>query len=139
MQLICGHDGIGRHARFRFSWSNPLGFESPCPHQIRTQSLIQSVSVIASFIFAHFPDSNGIFITFLAEMQSKICCILPICALQMTYTLWLYPLKSFFCRGIRFLAEYSFFCHEVQSDSPPPREYASGRQSWRRSFRAHKA
>lgn len=34
MQLICGHDGIGRHARFRFSWSNPLGFESPCPHQI---------------------------------------------------------------------------------------------------------
>ena len=26
-----GHDGIGRHARFRFSWSDPSGFESPCP------------------------------------------------------------------------------------------------------------
>ena len=29
---IRGHDGIGRHARFRFSCSNALGFESPCPH-----------------------------------------------------------------------------------------------------------
>ena len=29
---ICGHDGIGRHARFRFSCSDALGFESPCPH-----------------------------------------------------------------------------------------------------------
>ena len=33
MQLICGHDGIGRHARFRFSCSDALGFESPCPYQ----------------------------------------------------------------------------------------------------------
>src|SRR5699024_9044785 len=32
---ICGHDGIGRHARFRFSCSDALGFESPCPHQLR--------------------------------------------------------------------------------------------------------
>ena len=30
---IRGHDGIGRHARFRFSCSDALGFESPCPHQ----------------------------------------------------------------------------------------------------------
>ena len=30
---ISGHDGIGRHARFRFSCSDALGFESPCPHQ----------------------------------------------------------------------------------------------------------
>ena len=42
MQLICGHDGIGRHARFRFSWSNPLGFESPCPHQ---QGIIWALSI----------------------------------------------------------------------------------------------
>ena len=38
---ICGHDGIGRHARFRFSCFPALGFESPCPHQtkiIRTRS-----------------------------------------------------------------------------------------------------
>ena len=38
---ISGHDGIGRHARFRFSYSDVLGFESPCPHQtniIRTRS-----------------------------------------------------------------------------------------------------
>ena len=32
---IRGHDEIGRHARFRFSCSNALGFESPCPHQLR--------------------------------------------------------------------------------------------------------
>ena len=31
---ICGHDGIGRHARFRFSCSDALGFESPCPHHV---------------------------------------------------------------------------------------------------------
>ena len=32
---IRGHDGIGRHARFRFSCSDTLGFESPCPHHIK--------------------------------------------------------------------------------------------------------
>ena len=31
--LLCGHDEIGRHARFRFSCFTALGFESPCPHQ----------------------------------------------------------------------------------------------------------
>lgn len=30
----CGYDGIGRHARFRFSCSNALGFEPPCPHHV---------------------------------------------------------------------------------------------------------
>ena len=39
---ICGHDGIGRHARFRFSCSDALGFESPCPHQKSTMVLIQN-------------------------------------------------------------------------------------------------
>ena len=29
---IRGYDGIGRHARFRFSYGNVLGFESPYPH-----------------------------------------------------------------------------------------------------------
>ena len=30
---VCGYDEIGRHARFRFSCSNALGFESPYPYQ----------------------------------------------------------------------------------------------------------
>ena len=30
---ISGHDGTGRHARFRFLCSDALGFKSPCPHQ----------------------------------------------------------------------------------------------------------
>ena len=29
----CGHDEIGRHARFRFLCRKALGFKSPCPHQ----------------------------------------------------------------------------------------------------------
>ena len=33
IMTLCGHDGIGRHARFRFLCF-ALGFESPCPHQI---------------------------------------------------------------------------------------------------------
>ena len=35
---VCGYDEIGRHARFRFSCSDALGFESPCPHQIAMKS-----------------------------------------------------------------------------------------------------
>ena len=31
--VVCGYDEIGRHARFRFSCSNALGFESPYPYQ----------------------------------------------------------------------------------------------------------
>ena len=30
---VCGYDEIGRHARFRFSCSDALGFESPYPYQ----------------------------------------------------------------------------------------------------------
>ena len=50
---ICGHDGIGRHARFRFSCSNALGFESPCPHhQEGTKKMYPAKSPILSGFFA---------------------------------------------------------------------------------------
>ena len=31
-RTVCGYDEIGRHARFRFSCSDALGFESPYPY-----------------------------------------------------------------------------------------------------------
>ena len=50
---ICGHDGIGRHARFRFSCSDALGFESPCPHQ-----LVASVISLATSFFISLQSAS---------------------------------------------------------------------------------
>ena len=42
---ISGYDGIGRHARFRFSCREALGFKSPYPHHVRRTQL-RSVSAV---------------------------------------------------------------------------------------------
>ena len=47
---ICGHDGIGRHAGFRFLCSDALGFKSPCPHHNWTGNWY-NVSITGPFHF----------------------------------------------------------------------------------------
>ena len=49
-----GHDGIGRHARFRFSCSDALGFESPCPHQMDKGRSIEQFSWNVQYSYPHF-------------------------------------------------------------------------------------
>lgn len=34
IKVLSGIDGIGRHARFRFLWGSPCGFDSHIPHWI---------------------------------------------------------------------------------------------------------
>ena len=51
---ICGHDGIGRHASFRFSCFTALGFESPCPHHVAADDISFAATFLQKSPLTHF-------------------------------------------------------------------------------------